>query len=295
MMRAWPCVLLLAACKPAPGPSLSIITEPRVIALAGDPAEAAPGDAVTLSALVASPYGTSTTPLDWSLCLFPRPLGTNDVVAPACLSIDQVQYVAYALPSVRTQLPANACALFGPELPPSSPDAAPVQPDATGGYYQPYRADLEAAFSVGLERIRCHPAGASADLASAFRQSYAPNRNPTIAAFTLDGAPAAGAHVAAGAHAALALDWPDDAQETYPILDVAAQALTPHREAMRVSWFATAGAFDEERTGRAGDDPTLGSSDGWTAPSSPATVWLWAVLRDDRGGAVWAQAQINVE
>jgi hypothetical protein len=293
MRRLWVVLVALAGCKPEAGPPVSIVTAPKLLALAGQPAEAAPGDAVTLSALVASPDGSSMAPLDWSFCLQPKPLTTNDVVSPACLTIDQVMYLTYAMPSVSTTVPSSACSLFGPDLPPSTagqPDRAPVVPDATGGYYQPYRADLADAFSIGLERIRCNLAGASMDVAEQFRATYTLNRNPTIASLTLEGAPLDGAQVAAGTHVTFEVAWPDDAAETYPILDVGTQTLIAHREAMRVSWFATDGSFDDERSGRASDDPVLTSDDGWTAPQAPGTVYVWVVLRDDRGGVAWLPA-----
>ena len=57
---------------------------------------------------------------------------------------------------------------------------------------------------------------------------------------------------------------------------------------MHVSWFATGGSFDLDRTGRDGSDVTTTSDNGWTAPSSGTAVHLWIVLRDDRGGVGWA-------
>jgi hypothetical protein len=287
---------LAAACKPDAGPSLALITSPRVLALAGEPAEAAPGASVTLSALVATPDGSATASLDWSLCLQPKPLTTNNAVSPACLT-DGVDFIARAAPAATAIIPVDACALFGPELSrplPGRPQAAPTQPDVTGGYYQPYRADLAGTLNVGLERIGCNLAGAAADVAIAFRSRYLPNRNPTIASLTVNGAAAQGARVGPGARLSLSVAWPSDAVEEYPILEVAAQALITHREAIRVSWFATAGSFDNERTGRAGADPALQSDNVWTTPAAPATAHVWVVVRDDRGGAAWTDAVIEV-
>ncbi len=63
---------------------------------------------------------------------------------------------------------------------------------------------------------------------------------------------------------------------------------------MRVSWVATGGAFDDDTTGRAPTDATPYTDDGWTAPSTPGTVHVWAVLRDDRGGIGWRSYVIDV-
>ena len=292
-------IVLAAACKPDAGAPLSLVTAPRVLALAGEPAEVSPGATTQLGALVASPDGSSTAPLIWSLCTDPAPSTTNDVVAQSCLSINDpgVMYLAYDQPTVMATVPMDACQIFGPELPPSEPgqpDRRPVDADATGGWYQPYRVDLASAFSVGLERIRCNLVGASMDVAMQFRMSYQPNQNPTIAALTVAGAPADGATVAPGAHVAFELSWPDAAVESYPIYNVVTQTLDQHREQMTVSWFATDGQFDDDRTGRASDDLALFSDDGWTAPEAPSTVHVWAVLRDDRGGAAWTSASVVV-
>ena len=143
-----------------------------MLALRGEPAELAPGALVTWDALVVSPDGELAVPLDWSLCRSPRPLTENDVVSAACLSGGDS--LAHA-PSVTATIPGNACQLFGSETPPSTPgqpDPRPVAADASGGWYQPYRADLAGAHNIGLQRIRCNLLGASADVAAQFRMQY---------------------------------------------------------------------------------------------------------------------------
>ena len=72
------------------------------------------------------------------------------------------------------------------------------------------------------------------------------------------------------------------------------RALTTARESLRVSWYGTAGRFDEPRTGRAGDDPATTADNAWTAPAAPGAVTLWVVLRDDRGGAAWRSLAVTV-
>jgi hypothetical protein len=298
MRRLSICLLMVAACKPDAGTPLTLVDAPRILALRAQPAEVAPGAAVTLDALVASPDGEVAPPsLDWSLCHSPRPLESNDVVSAACLSIAHVDYLAYAVPSVATTMPADACQLFGPDLPPSiagQPDPRPVAADASGGWYQPYRADLGNALVVGLARVRCNLAGASVDVAQQFRMQYTFNLNPTPNPITLDGAPLDGAVLEPGASQTLTVDWPAEAAEGYPLFDVATQTLIPRRESLRVSWFATAGSFADERTGRASDDPALDTSNTFTAPTTPGTIYVWAVLRDDRGGIGWTAAQVMV-
>lgn len=77
--------------------------------------------------------------------------------------------------------------------------------------------------------------------------------------------------------------------ERYVNFDSAGQSLVDAREGIDVSWFATRGSFDLDRTGAADTDTTTNSENGWTPPSQPGqTVHLWVVLRDDRGGTGWA-------
>jgi hypothetical protein len=78
--------------------------------------------------------------------------------------------------------------------------------------------------------------------------------------------------------------WPADAAESYLYFDPTSQTLGTRREAMHVSWFATAGAIDVDATAVGEDDPTLAAMTTWHAPPSPGAAWLWLVLRDSRGG-----------
>lgn len=83
--------------------------------------------------------------------------------------------------------------------------------------------------------------------------------------------------------------------EPYLEFERVRRELRPRREALRVSWFASAGEFDHERTGRAEDEADLtGSDDAWTAPGSEGVVQLWVVLRDDRGGVGWSSYTLSV-
>jgi hypothetical protein len=83
--------------------------------------------------------------------------------------------------------------------------------------------------------------------------------------------------------------------ETYLTYDPATQSLAERNESIRVSWYATDGSFEHDRTGRteAEADQTDTSND-WTAPGSAATVRFWLVIRDDRRGVNWKTFDINV-
>jgi hypothetical protein len=84
--------------------------------------------------------------------------------------------------------------------------------------------------------------------------------------------------------------------EPYVYFDPLNRRLSDRRESIRVSWFATAGRFEHERTGRAESDADLTTTDNpWTAPDEAAEVSLWAVIRDDRGGVGWRSYRLRVE
>jgi hypothetical protein len=82
--------------------------------------------------------------------------------------------------------------------------------------------------------------------------------------------------------------------ERYVFFDAEARKLVVRRESMRVSWFASAGAFARDRTGRASDDAEPSSDNDWDAPAEATIVRGWVVLRDDRGGAAWQGFVIDV-
>jgi hypothetical protein len=84
--------------------------------------------------------------------------------------------------------------------------------------------------------------------------------------------------------------------ENYVYFDLVTRGLIDRREAMRVSWYANAGAFADDRTGRTEQEPTeTATANTWTAPATPGTVTLWVVLRDSRGGTGWKSYRVTVQ
>jgi hypothetical protein len=83
--------------------------------------------------------------------------------------------------------------------------------------------------------------------------------------------------------------------EQYVLFDPEQRAVVERREALQLSWYATAGAFAHDRTGRSADEAAQNSSENpWTAPDEEGDVTLWAVLRDDRGGVGWQRYRVRV-
>jgi hypothetical protein len=285
--------LALVACKPDLGPPDSLLSTTHVIAVKSEPAEAKPGTTVVLRALVASPSGTvDGAPLVWSFCAAPKPITENNVVSTACLGV----LPPFGGPAavVAGVIPSDACSNFGPDAPPGG--FRPRDPDVTGGYFQPIRADLGSAEAFALQRVTCDLANTSADNAREFAARYTPNKNPTLAPVTatIDGAPASLGAIPSGACVDFQAAWGPNDAETYVRLDPGTQQIVEMRESLRVSWYATNGAFDADRTGRDENDPATTTGNAWIAPSSAGVVHLWLVLRDSRGGSDWAAADVTV-
>jgi hypothetical protein len=277
-------ISVLAACDPGLDQRLAIIDEPRVLAVIAEPAEARPGATVAYRALVAGPDGTIDAAPRWAYCTAPKPPTEDNAVSTSCARGDALQPIGDA-PSVSAALPADACVRFGPEVPPGN--FRPRDPDATGGFYQPVRAEAAPLVAFGLARITCKLPNATADLSREYELRYVANANPTLEAPALATAPA---------HASVELtaSWPAAAAETYLYFDQLAQALIERREAMRLSWFATAGALDVDASAVGEGDPATSVTTTWHTPG-PGPATLWFVLRDSRGGVAARAVSVTVE
>jgi hypothetical protein len=218
-----------------------------------------------------------------------------------------------------------------------------VDPDGTGGYYQPvrYQSPSSGGSYVGIAqtRLTCSLAGGFGSVVVVYAKRYHTNENPAVDSLlmSLGSNPGAGTPlasgtaggttnaVARGAHVSLRAQWAScplqdtcgdhicGADETvltcaadctkptgctgaerFAAFDLASQSVVDQRESMAVAWFATGGSFDNDRTGRESSDTTDSSDNGWRAPDGPGPVYLWVVLRDNRGGVGWEQYTIQV-
>lgn len=179
----------LLACTPELAHDLSRIDEPRVLAVASLPAEAAPGAQVELQALYVDGDGTlADASLAWSWCTARRPLAELGPIDRECLEAgsDALISIGSGL-AVQSTLPLDGCRLFGPEPPPAEegqPSGRPVDPDSTGGYDQPIvlRAPEATPRSTlfGL-RLTCGPGNATQRQAAELRRRYQANVAPAIA------------------------------------------------------------------------------------------------------------------
>ena len=331
-------LVALAACRPELDGRPSLVTGTRVLAVRAEPAEAEPRDPVAFEALVVDASGDVVAPpLSWSFCVARKAIAELGAVSSACVSGDvgALQPLGSG-PALATTIPNDACRNFGPEVPPpkrGEDPGRPIDPDSSGGYYQPLRLDLGsgtvAPATFASARLSCGVAGASSAESAEFRARYHVNVNPAVAGLTVDGADVAeGGTVGVKAGASVALDasWAPcpivDAcgdgvcgaeesrasctedcapapkgcagAERYVAYDAESRSVQVRRESVVASWFATGGTFSSDRSGREGTDPITDTRVVFTAPSSRATLRGWVVLRDERGGVGWRSFSLEV-
>jgi hypothetical protein len=306
--------LPLAACEPSLDQRLSVLTEPRVIAVISEPAESRPQASAAHRVWIAGAEGLVSAPVAWAFCTEPKPPTEDNVVNARCLGAAVRELGEGQAITVPT--PVDACMRFGPDV--SSGDYRPRDPDITGGYYQPLRitppAGLGAPVAFASHRISCNLANAPIDVVRAYRERYVANQNPPAAALGRadgpDGPDGAPLTARAGERVELVASWPAGAAEPYVWFDPPPALLRDRREGLRVSWYITGGALCSDATGRtereiadelaaAGLDALAPSPPGhtgncWEAPPAPGLVRLWLVLRDSRGGASISEHAIEV-
>jgi hypothetical protein len=184
--------LLLTAvgCVPTFDDNLPLVQKPIVLSVQSEPAEALPNAQVQLTALVATPDVDAAAPaVAWGLCIARKPLTELGPVNPVCIQ-PPGSAKGSILPlgfgqTVTATLPPDACRLFGPSLPEAmngEPPGRPVDPDPTGGFYQPVGATLPetGVTSLGAVRIFCPPSGLDQELGVAFNTNYRNNQNPSL-------------------------------------------------------------------------------------------------------------------
>lgn len=289
-MRRAVVLFAVAACDGALDQRLSRIDETRVLAIVADPAEVKPNHAVTYTPLVVGPDGPIADAPAWSLCTAGKPPSEDNAVAPACLGGGDSVMPLGTGATITATIPMDACATFGPDVPSAgSGDALrPRDPDPTGGYYQPIRADVDGLTAFALSRITCNLPSAPGDVAHDYLVRYVANAAPTLD-------PIAIPPLTADTDVALVASWPAAAAEDYLWYDPSTQALATRHEGMRVSWFATAGELAVDSSGVAEDDrATTSVTTTWHTPRASGPVYLWFVLRDTRGGIAVRSATVTI-
>ncbi len=238
---------LLASCTPELDDRAFQITGPRLLAIAATPAEAEPKAEVTFRALYVDPEGERAQgDLAWAFCTARKPLTEQGTVSSACVLESGPDLAALGSgASISGVLPDDGCRLFGPDRPApvaGEPVGRAVDPDPSGGFYQPVRLrvrDGAVSTAIGAARLACGISGATPEQAIDFGQRYRRNENPAIAALTI---------TRAGSSAVIAPDLPG--------AEVGATVARGERLTLRAAWDAcpTAPACGD---GVCGADETL--------------------------------------
>jgi hypothetical protein len=174
-------------CVPTFNDETSLIAEARLLAIAADPAEPRPDQAITLTALWVDEKGepVADAPVSWAFCKARKALTEIGPIAPECVTEFGSETEALLPlgegPSVSTTLPSDTCRLFGPLSPPLEPGQTvpgrSADPDSSGGYFQPLVAG-ETKPVVTSVRAYCGAAGLSLSESILFNQGYRPNEHP---------------------------------------------------------------------------------------------------------------------
>lgn len=277
-------VVAFGGCEDALDQRLAIVDAPRVLAIHAEPAEAKPGGLVSYRALLASPDGPLADAPRWAFCTAPKPPTEDNAVSDQCLGDANLVDLGTS-EIVSGTLPSDGCLRFGPDTPPGG--FRPRDPDPTGGYYQPVRADAASQVAFGLSRITCKLPTAPTDVARDYDLHYLANQNPTLDDIVLDTVPA-------NSDITLTASWRAESAESYLFYDTLSQRLVTRREAMRVSWYATGGSLDVDASAVGEGDTATSVSTTWHTPAA-GDAWLWFVLRDSRGGISWRELHVTVQ
>lgn len=288
-------VWLSASCVPDFDSDGGTLTEPRILALRGVPAEARPGDPIRFEVLLANPDGSSGT-ANFSYCNQARNSEERTGVSQVCLAGEALQPIG-----TNATVPRDACARFGPNTPPSEagePPRRPSDPDPTGGYFVPVLAEDErgvAPPSFGFQRVRCDLAGATREIFEAYQERYRANLHPEIVRVLASSAgelSASRSTMLTAESTELRLEVPLDSFEPYVVYSANDSALYDATETVRVNWYASAGLFDASATFV---DPATGTATvRYTPPEDSGVARLWIVVSDSRGGSAWEQFAITV-
>ena len=259
-------------------PPQSLVDKFRVLGVRADVPEAAPGETVHVDALLADPLGDGRAiSYLWAACVLGPAANPEDCADPAAGGIIGLGFestFAFVAPPLAEGASAAqvlvtllACAGGTFVLPTVDGGAPSGFPECDGG--DGATAYKRVTISAGAER----------------------NHNPRFIDVAVDGTPLGEEPVElpaclAGecAERTVTATAAPDAVETF--IEIAFGEPVEREEGVYVSWFATAGSFERIRSGV--DSLEVG----WTPPAGAATVDLWFVMHDGRGGTDWRSAQV---
>lgn len=324
--------LALSGCMPEFTTEDTLVNSPRILAVRSEPAEARPGTAVRLHALVA---GTTDAPT-WELCRERPRLDESGPVAAACFSEEGNRVPLGDGFVVDATWPVDACRVFGPTPPSPAPGESSgrgIDPDVTGGFSVPLVLDLpDAAATLAEPRLTCAPVGASQPVIVEYNRRRRANENPLIASLVAhvgeseidasEATPESPVTVPSGAEIRFELTWPQCPTEPVcgdGICDVdegvdtcESDCRTPKgcggaeryvlidpatRRVVVAEESLRISWFSTaghfERAREKSEEGAEGARNVWTAPESGEHT-VWVVLRDDRGGVDWRAIAVSI-
>ena len=270
---------LAAGCGGDFNDDYNLVSGLRLLAVKAEPPEAAPGERIHLTALAhPSQQSNGAAPsIKWSACTQP-PIAGSGTLNNDCLLNEAAPYLIPlgSGPAIEASIPGVVPDDFGP-------------PDFTGGIYLPIRLRVQSANDAldGILRFRL-AAGSP------------PNRNPVLTGILLsangEGAPApldesAPPSVKVNDHLTLRAGFSLDSAEKYQAPDIGG-GTREATETLNVTWFATAGHFSSGSNGP-DIDTTLALDK--NPPAAGATIDIWVIGRDERGGLDFIHRSLKVQ
>lgn len=267
-----------AACARYSTDASSVVSDPRIIAVVAEPAEARPGSEVTLALHAADADGPlEDFAFSAYFCLLPKPLTENNALTAACWN-EPGAPLPLQDSVVHGVIPKDACALFGPDPPPG--DFRPRDPDHTGGFFVPVLIEAFDRRSVFLQRVRCEPADLRADVAREYAARYADNQNPVGLGLALHPRDASGALRAE-------VTLPFAAAERFVVASALSQTVEETAEVLTVEWLVTQGTLSVATAELVEQRGVWVAEVDWDH-AGPDSAHLYAVVRDSRGGMAFA-------
>ena len=265
------------------------VDDTRILGIRSLPAEANPGDQVTFEALIADPQNRNPGAL-WVLCELSDPQDEDGCIGDIS-SLDP------------EESPSDDVGIIGFE--PLLPPQFTVPEDALDGLDERERREgLEVLVQITTvpEELLEDPELAIDDLDVTTLQvgfkrlivsdAAAPNENPILGSFTVDGEQVpAGIQVvvAPDAEYEIGVEIPESSIERYQFVNRDGE-IEDRIEEPYAAWFATEGEIDESFTLWPFIDST------WIAPSRRGSTGAWfAVVRDRRGGMGWIERRWVVQ
>jgi hypothetical protein len=291
---------LALACQPD-FERMSQVDRFRVLGVSAEPPEIAPGDGTELAVLWADPKGGGReVAFAWLVC--DRYVKVSQGPA-ACVPVFP--------PHVATAS-AGGDALSIPWTPPDMLEELPAGDSAAkasvfvllcAGGALPAAEELIAAAAVAdtPSDLCVGGEGLTAFKTVTISESTEPNRNPAIERLELNGVRLdpveedglgvvfCDGEGACGSKAELKVFLTPSSAQTYQTVELGKPKI--EHERLYVTWFATAGRFDADRSGA--DDP-LGPYEVRWKPKELGELTLWVVAHDVRGGVSWRTYRIEV-